>query len=170
MTVSHQNLVDFYKELVSLIKKGPRSKHSTQADAHIDTTAFWRNKSTGLEEENATLEAKVSRLQLGNAELRARITELEAREVARGRKSTEAQDSARLQRLKRRKDGDPANELGGRSTKRARTKAGAVAPNEQDAVPQNFIDDETRSELDELGEWYCLLQHQSLLTGQGKTF
>ena len=151
VTVSYQNVTDFCKQLVLLIKEGPRSKMFSQADAHIDTTVFWRDRSNKLEEEHAALEAKVSRLQQNNADLQAKIAELEAGEVAGREKSTEVEGSTRSQRLKRRKDREPGEGPNGRSTKRARTKAGAVFPNERDAVTQSIVDDETTSELDELG-------------------
>ena len=170
VTVSHRNVTDFCKQLVLLIKEGPRSKMSSQADAHIDTTAFWRNRSNKLEEEHAALEAKVSRLQQNNTGLQAKIAELEAGKVAPREKSTEVESSARSQRLKRRKDREPGEGPSGRSTKRARTKAGEVVPNERVAVIQSLVDDETRSELDELGPQYFPLQHLSLLTRQGTTF
>ena len=95
------------------------------------------------------MEAKVSRLQQNNAHLQAKIAELEAGEVAGREKSTEVDGSARSQRLKRRKDREQGEGPSGRSTKRARTKA--VVPVERDAVTQSIVDDETRSELDELG-------------------
>ena len=151
VTVSHRNVTDFCKQLTLLIKDGPRSKTSSQADAHIDTTAFWRNRSNKLEEERAALEARVSLLQQNNADLRAKIAELEAGSVARRERSTEVDGSARSQRLKRRKDHKPDEGPSGRNTKRIRKKAGAVVPKERDAVTQSIVDDETRSELDELG-------------------
>ena len=151
VTVSHRIVTDFCKQLVLLIKEGPRSNMSSRADAHIDITAFWRDRSNKLEEEHAALEAKVSRLQQNNADLQAKIAELEAGEVAGREMSTEVEGSARSQRLKRRKDREPGEGPSGRSTKRARTKAGAVVPNERDAVAQSIVEDETRSELDELG-------------------
>ena len=152
VTVSHRNVTEFCKQLVLLIKEGPRSRSSSQADAHIDTTAFWRNRSSTLEEEHAALEAKISRLQQDNAVLRAKIAELEAGEVAgREKSTTEAEGPARSQRLKRRKNREPGEGSGGRGTKRTRTKAGAVVPNERNAVTQSIVDDEARSELDELG-------------------
>ena len=151
VTVSYRNVTDFCKQLAMLIKEGSRSKEPPQADAHIDTTAFWRNRSSKLEEEHAALEARVSRLQQDNAVLQAKIVELEAGEVAGRGKSTEVEGSARSQRLKRRKDREPGEGSGGRSTKRTRTQAGAVVPNEGDAVTQSIIEGETRSELDELG-------------------
>lgn len=68
MTVSHRNVIDFRKHLVLLIKKRSSSKNSSQADAHIDTTAFWRNRSDKLDEEHVALKAEISRLQHNNAD------------------------------------------------------------------------------------------------------
>ena len=108
---------------------------------------FWRNKCTKLEEENAVLKAKVSRLQ-------ARVSELEEREVAWDRMNAEVEDSPRSQTLKRRRDGEPAKDLSGRSAKRARGKVDAVASNERDAIPLNPNIDMSGSDWDELGEWH----------------
>ena len=143
--------------MVSYIQKGPRSNKSTQADAHLNTTAFWRTKSNELEEENAALKAKVSRLQ-------ARVSVLEEREDTCKRKSAEAEDSARSQRLKRRRDGEPIDEHSSRSAKQARTKVGTVVLNERDAVLQGPISNETGSEWDELGGWRFPQQDHSQLT------
>ena len=144
-------MTDFCKQLILLIKEGPRPSISSQLDAHIDTTVFWRNRSNKLGEEHAALEAKVSRLQQNNAHLQAKIAELEAAEVAGRENGTDVDGSARSQRLKRRKDREPGEGPSGRSTKRVRTKAGAVVPVERDALPQSIVDDESRSELHELG-------------------
>lgn len=133
---------DFRKQLISYIEKGPRSSRSTQADAHLDTTAFWRNRSTKLEEEKAALEAKVSRLQ-------ARVSELEKGDPVRKEKGAEVDHSAPMQRLKRSRDGEPGEEHNSRSAKQARTKIGVVALDERDAVLQNILKDESGSEWDD---------------------
>ena len=62
-----------------------------------------------------------------------------------------------MQRLKRTGNTEPADGLGNRNTKRARTKADVVTVDEQDAVPPNLIDDNSNSEWDELGGLYLLL-------------
>ena len=92
----------------------------------------------------------VSLLQLSIADLQVKSTELEARVLKRRGKSTEAEDSARSQRLKRRKNGEPAEGPSSSGTKRARTKAGVAASDNQDVILQDLIDDETRSDLDKL--------------------
>ena len=139
--ISNGSLTDFCKRLVSHIKEGPRSNYSTQADTHIDMEAYWRNRSNELEEDNVTLKAKVSRLQ-------ARVSEMEKREAEWKRESAEIEDSARSQRLKRRRNGDSAEELGrSSSAKRANTKAAF----HDDAKLQNLTGDEASFEWDELG-------------------
>lgn len=131
--------------MVSYFEKGPRSNPSTQIDAHLNTTAFWRDRSNRLEAKIAALEAEATRL-------RASIFELEQRELVWKQKSAEVADSPRLQRLKRRRNVEPAEEHGSRSTKQARTQAVAVTVSERDQMLQNLISHETGSEMDELGE------------------
>lgn len=135
---------DFRKQMVSYFEKGPRSNPSTQIDAHLNTTAFWRDRSNRLEAKIAALEAEATRL-------RASIFELEQRELVWKQKSAEVADSPRLQRLKRRRNVEPAEEHGSRSTKQARTQAVAVTVSERDQMLQNLISHETGSEMDELG-------------------
>lgn len=125
--------------------------------------AYWRKKSTGLEEENVTLKAKVFRLQ-------ARVSELEKGEVVWKRESAELEESARSQRLKRRRDGESAEELGHSSAKRTMTKVGTVASNEHNELLQNLVSAEAASEWGELG-WLHFPQHDhSPLTRQGTTY
>lgn len=139
--ISNGSLTDFRKQLVSHIREGSRSNYSTQADAHIDMEAYWRNRSNELEEDNVTLKAKVFRLQ-------ARVSDLEKREAEWKRESTELEVSARSQRLKRRRDGEPAKELARSSSpKRAKTQAGFY----DHAVLPNLVGDEASFGCDELG-------------------
>ena len=55
VTVSHHNVTNFCKERFLLVKEGPRSKESLQADIHIDTAPFWPNRSYKLEEQRTAL-------------------------------------------------------------------------------------------------------------------
>ncbi len=111
------------------------------ADSHIDMEAYWRNKSYELEEDNVTLKAKVFSLQ-------ASLSELEKREAEWKWESTGLEDSARSQRLKRRRDDEPAEDFdGSSSSKRAKRKAGF----HDDAVLQNLIGDAASFGWDELG-------------------
>ena len=139
--------IDFRKQLILYIEKGPRSRHSTQADVHLDTTAFWRNRSGQLEEEKAVLEAKISRLQ-------ARVSELEERNSAIREIGEEEDGSARLQSLKRRRDGERGEQYSSRSAKQARTKIGVVASDERGPVLQDLHRDENGSEWDDFGVWH----------------
>lgn len=152
-----QTLTDFRKQIASHIEKAPHSNHSMQTDTHSNTTAFWRDRSNRLEAKNAALEAEVARL----------LSELEKRELARKRNSAEGEHSPRSQRLKRRRDIEPAEELRSRSMKQARTQAGAVTFSERDQVLQDLISNETGSELDEVGEWHFPRQYHSPLTRPG---
>ena len=83
--------------------------------------------------------------------LQARISELEQRETVGNWENAEIEDSARSQKPKRRRDGEPAEKVNGRSAKRARTKAGAVASSERGVPTKNLIDDEADSKWNELG-------------------
>ena len=108
--------------------------------------AYWQNRSERFEKENVTLIKENATLKKENVTLKSEL--VEQRGAERKRESAEVEDSARSQRLKRRRGGKPAEEHGRSSTKRANTKAGATAFHD-DAVLQNL--DEAGFKWDELG-------------------
>lgn len=120
--------------MASYIKEAPHSERTAQADAHFDTAAFWRDMVIGLEEQNAALKAKVSRLE-------ARIDELQGEETTwmQDNASPKLETSTRSQRLKRTMDRALEKDVSGTGSKRARILADPTL-------------DESRSEWDELGE------------------
>ena len=126
--------------MASHTNEGPRPKHSSQADAHIDVAAFWRNKANRLEVENVALKEQVS-------QLRKKNSELQGEEVVRVQDSARSDHSGQSQTLKRARGRALGEEVSSRSTKRPRAVVG-----ERNALLPDPTFDETGFEWDELGE------------------